>query len=68
MTYVMDNVLISSYSVSGGPGGSLPVESLTLDYAKISWVFNKTDDAGPDGSPGQVATKWSLDTNSGGHK
>jgi len=36
--YTMNNVLISSVSVGGGGGGG-PVETLTLNYNRITWTF-----------------------------
>ena len=49
MTITMTNALVSSYSVGGGGGGK-PQETVTLNYAKIDWVYKaqKTDasDAG----------------------
>ena len=38
MRYTLRNVIISSIAVGGG-GGTEPVETLTLNYTKITWKF-----------------------------
>ncbi|MGE0668495.1 MAG: Hcp family type VI secretion system effector [Sphingomonadales bacterium] len=56
MTYELENVMISSYSVSGGGGGAgggQPMESLSLNYTKIQ--FKTPPDGGAkSGAPGKT--------------
>ena len=47
LEYKLDNVLVSSYSVSSG--GDRPSESISLSFTKITFIFNPQN---PDGSPG----------------
>lgn len=53
MTYELENVMISSYSLSaqGGAsgGGDRPMESLSLNYTKIT--YKTTDDGAKSGAP-----------------
>lgn len=42
MTIVMEDVSISSYQVSGGHIGDKPMESLSLNFAKISYNVTPT--------------------------
>ena len=37
MTINLENVMVSHFSVSSGPGGDRPVESLTLNFTKIEY-------------------------------
>ena len=43
--------LISSYSLSGGGGNSLPVDSLSLNFTKIEMTYIPYDSAGNPGAP-----------------
>ena len=43
-TLTLDKVFISGYSTSSG--GDVPSESLSLNYTKITWVYQKMDDTG----------------------
>ena len=57
---VMEHVIISNYSVSGGPG-DLPVENLSLDYGIIQ--YNYVDQKQADGtSDGNKPAKHNLET------
>ena len=42
---VMENVIISNFSISGGPG-DVPVENVSLDYSKVTYTYTpqKKDD------------------------
>jgi type VI secretion system secreted protein Hcp len=60
MVYTMENTIVSSASHSGG-GGDRPVETLTLNYSKISWAFTEQKpDLGKKGNNGAV---WDLASN-----
>lgn len=47
----MDSVIVGDYSVSGGPG-DLPVESVSLNYAKVTYTYTEQDHqaGGPGGA------------------
>ena len=36
----MEEVIISSYSISGG-GGALPAENITFNYGKVTYTYNQ---------------------------
>lgn len=60
MQYILNDVVVSSYSVSGG-GDGYPMESVTLNYGKIKWEFTKVD---PKGNPaGKLAAGWDAKSN-----
>ncbi|HYK01917.1 MAG TPA: type VI secretion system tube protein Hcp [Thermoanaerobaculia bacterium] len=57
---VMEHVIISNYSVSGGPG-DLPVENVSLDYGIIQ--YNYVDQKHADGTAdGNKPAKHNLET------
>ena len=57
----MTEVLISSYSISGA-GGSLPTESVSLNYGSIQWEYvEQKMDTG--GGEGPIVKGWSIQTN-----
>jgi type VI secretion system secreted protein Hcp len=60
ITYEMTDVVISSVSIGGGGGGK-PVESLLLNYAKMTWIYYLQDDKG--GTKKGPVGKWDLATN-----
>ena len=60
MKYVMSNVLISSVSIGGG-GGDKPVETLTLNYNKITWGFTSQKSEG--GHDRVIERKWDVAQN-----
>lgn len=41
----LTNTIISSISTSGG-GGDVPIETLSLNFSKIKWVYNKQNEKG----------------------
>jgi type VI secretion system secreted protein Hcp len=56
MTYQMENVVVSSVSISGG-NGAKPVETITLNYSKITWTYSSQKPAGDE------TASWNLATN-----
>ena len=65
MEWAMEDVLITSVQASGSQGGGFPMESVSLNYAKVTWTYHKTDpETGDD--KGVVAKWWDLKLNKGG--
>jgi type VI secretion system secreted protein Hcp len=60
MKYTISNVLISSASVGGG-GGDRPVETVTLNYNKITWRFTSQNSVA--GEDEAIVGKWDLAKN-----
>ena len=63
MIYKLQNVIISSYSVSGAGGDDTPTENVTLNFAQISWEYKRFDSTGRADTT-ETAT-WDLETNTG---
>jgi type VI secretion system secreted protein Hcp len=57
MLYELENAVLSSLSVGGGSGDK-PVETLTLNYSKITWTYNAQKE-------GEVKASWDVTTNEG---
>lgn len=57
IVYTLNDVIISSISVSGGAGGK-PVETLSLNFTKIKWALTAQKDDGTEGST--AASSWDL--------
>jgi type VI secretion system secreted protein Hcp len=57
----LSQVLFSNYQVSGGGGDSLPVESLTLNYAKIEFSYWGQDEKGNKGAV--TKSGWDIAAN-----
>ena len=55
MTYKLTDVIVSSYQ-SGGSGDDMPIESMSLNFAKIEFEFFTQDDKGVTTSAG--VGKW----------
>ena len=66
MEYKMNDVIISSVSVSGSAGEEpLPLEEVTFAYGRIEWTYTETDPA--TGKPkGDIKAYWDLVANKGG--
>ena len=60
MVYDLENSLVSSISVGGG-NGDKPVETVTLNYSKITWTYNAQKEEG--GKEGEVKGVWDVGTN-----
>jgi type VI secretion system secreted protein Hcp len=60
ITYKLENVVLSSISIGGG-GGDKPVETVTMNYNKITWDFHTQKFEG--GEQCHVQTLWNLATN-----
>lgn len=56
--YVLENVRISNYQVTGDGGGSEPTESVSLNFAKITYSVSVLN--------GIEEMHWDLSTNQGG--
>lgn len=65
-SYELENTLISSYSVSGtgGDASSRPMESLALNFTKITYVTTLMDDKNAGGKPSRAM--WDLAQGKGG--
>ena len=60
--YKMTDVIISNISQSGGGGGGLPLESLSLNYASILVTYTQTDPSSA-GAQGSLTGGWDFGTN-----
>jgi type VI secretion system secreted protein Hcp len=54
----LSQVLVSSYQVSGGGGDSLPIESLSLNFAKLECTYWGQDEKGS--QTGSVQSGWDI--------
>ena len=61
LSYKLENAIISSVSLSGG--GDRPMETLTLNYSKITWDF--TSQKVESGKAGHNGAVWDLAKNVG---
>ncbi len=61
LTFTLSDCLISSYQTGGSGGGDLPIESVSINFAKVEMQYKPQ---GSDGSLGSlVKTGWDLKTN-----
>jgi type VI secretion system secreted protein Hcp len=63
MEITMSNCFISDYSVVGDGEDAFPIESTSIDYGKIQWVYTQQRREGGVAA-GNIATGWNLETNS----
>ena len=56
LQYVLEDALISSYSVSSG--GDRPLESLSLNFDKIKFAYSPLDETGKLGNP--ITAEWTI--------
>jgi type VI secretion system secreted protein Hcp len=62
-TIRMENVLVSSVSVSHSADQAEPIEEVSLTYGKIHWEYAPQDGTGPGG---KVEASWNLQENKQG--
>lgn len=61
MTYTMAKTLVSSVSVGGS--GDIPMETVTLNYSKLTWTYIPQEkDMGLEGN---IEKYWDQETNTG---
>jgi type VI secretion system secreted protein Hcp len=66
MVYELFNTLISSVSVGGS--GEIPIETISLNYSQINWIYVEQKEemggeAGGEGGGATAARGWDLGTN-----
>ena len=61
LVYKLKDVIMSSYQCSGSDGSGLPVESFSMNYAKISVEYQVTDVTGA--SKGAKVAGWDVALN-----
>jgi type VI secretion system secreted protein Hcp len=61
LTFTLSDCLISSFQTGGSGGGDVPIESVSLNFAKVEMQYKPQDAAGSLGS--LVKTGWDLKTN-----
>ncbi len=59
-TIKLEKVMVSGHSVSGSEG-SVPSESLSLNFTKVTWTYHAQKEDGT--SEGGVPVGWDLETN-----
>lgn len=57
----MSEVLVSSYSTSGGGGDTIPIDTFTLNFAKVEFEYTPQDVKGASG--GSNVLGWNIRTN-----
>jgi type VI secretion system secreted protein Hcp len=61
LTFTLSDCLISSFQTGGSGGGDVPIESVSINFAKVEMQYKPQ---GSDGSLGSlVKTGWDLKTN-----
>jgi type VI secretion system secreted protein Hcp len=61
MTISMSDILVSSYQAGGSGGDVVPMDQISLNYAKIEVSYSPQDAKGSLGSP--VKTGWNVKEN-----
>jgi type VI secretion system secreted protein Hcp len=61
MKITLSDVVVSSISPGGSAGGSMPVESLSLNYGKVEWLYTQTTSKGE--KKGQMKAGWDCEKN-----
>lgn len=57
----LENVFVTSYSISGASGSDRPVEALALMYRKITWTYIPQNANGSAGTP--ISVSYDVSTN-----
>ena len=58
--WVLENVRVTDYSVAGATqDGAVPTESISLNYEKIKWTYDKMGKEGS--SKGKVEASWDVE-------
>lgn len=60
----LEEVMVTSYSLTPGSGGELAMENWSLDYAKISLAYNPQTETG--GAEGWITKWYNVKTNEKG--
>jgi type VI secretion system secreted protein Hcp len=63
MEIIMTNCIISKYQVLGDGEDSFPLETISINFGKIQWVYTQQKRAGGVAA-GNIATGWNLERNS----
>lgn len=58
--YELENPVVSSYSTGAG-GGDKPVDTLTLNFAKVKWVYTVQGEGGA--KAGEIPGQWDIALN-----
>lgn len=63
MELIMSNCMISGYTIIGDGQDAFPLESVSIDYGKVEWVYTLQNRAGGT-AVGKIAAGWNLEKNS----
>lgn len=64
LQYKFDDVLLTSYSVSGASGGAVPSESWSFAFGRIEMTYREQRNDGSFGAP--ISVFWDVKRNEGG--
>jgi type VI secretion system secreted protein Hcp len=59
LTITLSDVFISSYQAAGSGGGTLPMDSISLNYAKLVWEYKTQKADGSLGGSVKLGYDWS---------
>jgi type VI secretion system secreted protein Hcp len=62
LSYELTDCIITSIGIGAG-GGSQPVETVTVNYGTIKWIYAKQGADAPGGSKGKAQAGWDLGKN-----